>query len=139
MCGVRPLVLRERGLHGGLERVCRRSDTIIYQSPSKNDVQALFKLCGSFLCKNVPTVNHKPSAPGMKNPLIFLFSKAIELLLSNWDRIAYDLLGDQLLGLWRRFHLVVLISHQTDDSFLPSKEQSVFVNWAAGVLIGSSV
>jgi len=84
------------------------------------------------------TGNHgsQASAAGMKN---HNFSyKIIEFLLWGWGRIAYDLLGHQLLGWWRPFHLV-LISHQTDDSFLPSKEQSVFVNWAAGVLIGSSV
>lgn len=82
-------------------------------------------------------MSHKPSASGMKNPNFS--SKIIEFLLWDWNRIAYDLLGYQLLGLWRLFHLVVLIFHQNDDSFLPSKEQSVFVNWAAGALIGSSV
>lgn len=87
--------------------------------------------------QELATMNHKPSAAGMKNHNFS--NKITEFLLCGWDRIAYDFLGNQLLGLWSPFRLVVLISHQTDDSFLPSKEQSVFVNWAAGALIGSSV
>lgn len=71
-------MLCERGLYGGVERVRRRSDSIIDQSPSKTDVQALFEVCGSFICKHLPTMNHKPSADGMKNPNVF--SKVIEFL-----------------------------------------------------------
>lgn len=49
---ISPLVLSEGGLHGGVERLCGRSDSIICQSPSKNGARALFELHGSFICKN---------------------------------------------------------------------------------------
>lgn len=96
-----------------------------------------FELHGSFICKSRQPCIVSPVHLEWK--IIVFLLKSLNSYCGFGNRIAYDWLGDQLLGLWSPFCLVVLISHQTDESFLPSKEQSVFVNWAAGVLIGSSV
>ena len=134
---ISPLVLCEGGLQGGVERLCERSDSIIYQSPSKNGARALFELHVSFICKNwQPWIT---SALQMGWKIIIFLLKSLNSYCGVGTELHMTCWGDQLLGWWRPFCLVVLISHQTDDSFLPSKEQSVFVNWAAGVLIGSSV
>lgn len=98
---------------------------------------AISELCGSFICKNWQLLITMPNAAGMKNNNIH--TKSIEFLFQGQDRIADSLIGDQLLGLWIWFCLVVLVTPNVVTSFHPSAEQSVFVNWAAGALIASSV
>lgn len=80
-----------------------------------------------FHLQELATVNHNAQC------------KSVAFLFWGQDRIADTLTGDQLLGLWVWFCLVVLITPSVVTSFHPSAEQSVFVNWAAGALIASSV
>lgn len=129
-------MLGEGRLGGVVQSLCGRSDNIIYQSPSKKGAWTL-ELHGSFICKNWQPWIASPVHLEWK--IILFLLKPLNSYRGVGNRIAHDWLGDQLVGLWCPFCLVVLISHQRDESFLPSKEQSVFVNWAAGVLIGSSV
>lgn len=124
-------MLREGRVCDGVERLCGRSESFQERRTVTSRVARLLPL------QALATLDRKPSTAGMKTHSFS--SKTLELLLWGWDIIAQDLLGDQLAGLWRPFCSGMLISPQSDDSFLPSKEQSVFVNWAAGVLIGSSV
>lgn len=130
-------MLGEGRLGGVVQSLCGRSDNIIYQSPSKKGAWTLIELHGSFICKNWQPWIASPVHLEWK--IILFLLKPLNSYRGVGNRIAHDWLGDQLVGLWCPFCLVVLISHQRDESFLPSKEQSVFVNWAAGVLIGSSV